>query len=219
MPVEDKAEFLKEVVFAESFRQLRTDLQFISKENSSSTVLVTSMVEGEGKSTLVANLSSIFQLAGFKSIVIDLDLRNPTLHRYFDIEYNGGMSRYLSGKDTIADIVFSTAYPNLDIIPAGPITTNPSELLLSSRLNILLEKLKKEYDYIFIDSAPLGGISDTLNIMKLVDVNLFVLRKDYAKKSFLKRLEKMILKYDLKNIKLIMNANSKLKKIDSSYLE
>jgi len=199
-------------LFTESFRKLRTDLQFASSSNKSNIFLVTSMLPKAGKSTVLSNLSAIFQLAGYKTIVIDLDLRNPSLHKYFDIDYNVGMSEYLGGRADISDIVFPTAYPNLDIIPAGSIPNNPSELILSSRIEILLKKLKDKYDYIFIDSTSLGLSTDTLSLMKYSDINLVIVRKDYSKKSSISKLEKMIAKYNLKNIKLVINASKENEK-------
>jgi len=194
-------------LFSESFRKLRTDLQFATDSNKSNVFLVTSMLLKEGKSLILSNLSAVFQLAGYKTIVIDLDLRNPSLHKYFDIDYSSGMSDYLGGKADISDIVFPTAYPNLDIIPAGSIPTNPSELILSNRIEILLKKLKEKYDYILIDSTSIGLITDTLSLMKYSDINIVIVRKNFSKKSSILNLEKMITKYNLKNIKLVMNAS------------
>jgi capsular exopolysaccharide synthesis family protein len=198
--------------FSESFRKLRTDLQFASSSNKSNIFLVTSMLLKEGKSIVLSNLSAIFQLAGYKIIVIDLDLRNPSLHKYFEIDYSSGISDYLGGRADISDIVFPTAYPNLDIIPAGSIPTNPSELILSDRLEIMFKKLKEKYDYILIDSAPIGIATDTLTLMKYSNINLVIIRKDYSKKSSISKLEKMIAKYNLKNIKLVMNASKENEK-------
>jgi len=194
-------------LFAESFRKLRIDLQFFSDLNKSNIFLVTSMLFKEGKSTILSNLGAIFQLAGYKTIVIDLNLQNPSLHKYFDIDYSSGISDYLGGRADISDIIFSTAYPNLDIIPAGSIPNNPSELILSNRIGIILKKLREKYDYILIDTTSIGLATDTLSLMKYSDINLIVIRKDYSKKSSILDLEKMIIKYNLKNIKLVMNAS------------
>ena len=191
--------------FTESFRKLRTDLHFSSKKENSNTILVTSTVRKEGRSNLVANLGAIFQLAGYKSIVIDLDLRNPSLHKYFDVDFSGGVSGYLSGRENMSDIIFSTVYPNLDIIPAGSTPSNPSELILSDRLGSMINSLKEKYDYIFIDSSPIGSLTDTINIMEYTDINLVIFKKNRAKKAYIEELDKLITKYDLKNIELILN--------------
>jgi capsular exopolysaccharide synthesis family protein len=194
--------------YAESFRRLRTNLQFLSKSNNSNIILVTSIKYKEGKSAILANLSAILQLSGYKTIVIDLDLYNPSLHSFFDIDYSGGISEYLSGKENLSDIIFSTIYPDLDIIPAGAIPINPSELILSKKVEIMLDKLKERYDYILIDSTPVGSLTDTLNLIRYADINLVVFKANKARKTSINKLEKMITKYNLKNIGLILNSVS-----------
>ena len=148
--------------FAESYRSLRTNLQFSRKENQANVILVTSTIAGEGKSTTAANLGAIFQMADYRSIVINLDLGKPTLHHYFNVDNSSGMSTYLSGKNSIGEIIQSTQYENLDIIASGPIPPNPSELILTDKLDKLLDDLREVYDYIFIDSAPLGLVTDKI---------------------------------------------------------
>ncbi len=192
--------------FSESFRVLRTNLQFASTSNSSTIILTTSNLLKDGKSTVVANLGAILQLAGYKTIVIDLDLHNPSLHRYFDVDFNEGVSGYLMGRYNMSDIIFSTAYPNLDIIPVGTIPSNPSELILSKRVEIMLNKLRERYDYILIDTAPLGSLTDTLHLMNYSDINLVVFRLNSAKKVYMEKLEKIISRYKLKSIGLVING-------------
>lgn len=195
--------------FAESYRSLRTNLQFSRKQNQGNVILLTSTISGEGKSTTVANLGAVFQMANYKSIVINLDLRKPTLHHYFEVDNNLGMSTYLSGNHDREEIIQSTKHKNLDIITSGPIPPNPSELILSNKLGSLIHDLKEVYDYIFIDSAPLGLVADTMQLMQYSDLNLVVFRANYAKKSFITDLNHLIEKHDLKNIGLIINSIDK----------
>jgi capsular exopolysaccharide synthesis family protein len=190
-----------------SFRNLRTNLQFILKSNKSSVVVVTSNIPQEGKTVITTNLSILFQMANHKSIVIDLNLYNPKLNRYFNVEHNKGISTYLSKEDAIGDIIFSTAYPNLDIITAGDSTLNPSDLILSNRLEPLLNTLKKRYDYIFIDTAPFSTVSDTLYVMQHADLNLIVIREGFTKKSLLSKVDGIIQYHNFKNIGLIFNSS------------
>ena len=192
--------------FAESYRSLRTNLQFSRKENHANVILVTSTIAGEGKSTTAANLGAIFQMADYRSIVINLDLRKPTLHHYFDVENSSGMSTYLSGKNSIGEIIQSTTYENLDIIASGPIPPNPSELILTDKLDKLLDDLKEVYDYIFIDSAPLGLVTDTMHLMQYADTSLIVFRENYAKKSFVTDLNNLVERHDLKHIGIVINS-------------
>ena len=190
-----------------SFRNLRTNLQFILKSNQSSVIVITSNIAQEGKTVITANLSTLFQMANHKSIVIDLNLYSPKLNSYFNVEHNKGVSTYLSKEDSIGDIIFSTAYPNLDIITAGDSTLNPSDLILSNRLEPLLNTLKKRYDYIFIDTAPFSTVSDTLYVMQHADINLIVIREGFTKKSLLSKLDSVIKHHNFKNIGLIFNSS------------
>ena len=192
--------------FAESYRSLRTNLQFAQKENQANIILVTSTIAGEGKSTTVANLGAIFQMANYRSIVINLDLRKPTLHHYFNVDNSSGMSTYLSGKNSIGEIIQSTQYKNLDIIASGPIPPNPSELILNDKLNRLLDDLREVYDYIFIDSSPLGLVADTIHLMQYADISLIIFREGYAKRSFVTDLNNLVRKHNLKHIGLVINS-------------
>jgi len=196
--------------FSDSFRRIRTSLKFILGAEGAHVLLVTSVNDKDGKSTIVSNLGAIFQLAGYRSIVIDLDLRNPSLHKIFDLEQKVGVSAYLASEDgvNLGDIVFQTEKPNLDFIPVGSIPTNPSELLLSSRLETLLFELKKHYDYIIIDSSSFEKSIDVFSLLKYVDMTIVVLKKSLSKKMQVKKLEKVIAKYKLKNIAFILNGNS-----------
>ena len=193
--------------FAESFRTLRTNLQFSKKENTATTILVTSTIAGEGKTTTVANLVTMLDMARYKTVVINLDLRKPTLHKFFSVDNSIGISTYLDGRHSIKEITRATEFANLDIITSGPIVENPAELILSKKLPELLEELKKVYDYIIIDSAPIGIVTDTKTIMKHTDLNLIIVRENFAKKEFIATLESMIEKYEFKNIGLIINAS------------
>jgi len=195
--------------FTESFRTLRTNLQFMKKnQETATTILITSIVAGEGKSTISANLAAIFEKAKYKTLLINLDIRKPTLHHFFDINYTTGISTYLNDNNChVKDIVFSTEFANLDIIGSGPIVDDPSELILSKRLPILLDELKTMYEYIIIDTAPIGLVTDTKTIMQFSDLNLIVVREDYAQKDFIVTIEEMIKKYQFQNVGLLLNAS------------
>jgi capsular exopolysaccharide synthesis family protein len=207
--------------YAEGYRQLRTDLQFLSNsENKSQVILVSSMIKKEGKSTVLANLSAILQLSSVRVLVIDLNLRNPKLDNFFGKHQEKGVSAYLDGKVNLADIIYSTEHLNLDIIPVGSIPLNPSELLLSKKLERMLTTLRDKYDYILIDSTPLNSVTDTLLVMKHTDINLIVLRRNYAKKVFIKQLSNLVKKYKVSNIGIVFNGSTMNRKDEkNSYLE
>ena len=197
--------------FTESYRSLRTHLTANHSKEKGHIIAISSIIAGEGKTTTTSNLAAVFQMAGYKSIILSLDLRKPTLHTYFDLPNNKGMSTYLSGNDTIQDIIFATKYTDLHVVSSGPIPNNPSELILSDKLANFLEVLKTRYDYIFIDTAPVGLVSDTIHIMKFADTNIIIMKEKQAEKSFLASLENIIEKNNLKNVNLVLN-NSHSKK-------
>ena len=193
--------------FSEAFRTLRTNLQFLSQKENGTIMLITSTIAGEGKSTSTANLATILEMAKYKTIVVNFDLRKPTLHKFFDLDNNKGISNYLAGSHSIDEIISSTEFANLDIITSGPIPSDPAELMMSKNLPKLFEKLKGMYEYIIIDTAPIGIISDTKILMQYSDLNLIIIREDYAKKEFIMTLEEMIQTHNFKNIGLILNAS------------
>ncbi len=196
--------------FTESFRTLRTNLQFMKRDDDlATTILITSTVGAEGKSTIAANLAVIFDKAKYKTLLINLDIRKPTLHHFFDIDNEKGVSTFLTNNScSLKDIIYSTEYASLDIIGSGPIVDDPAELILSKRLSLLFEQLKTMYEYIIIDTAPIGIVADTKTVMKYSDLNLILLRENYAKKDFLRTLEEIIDRYQFKNIGLLLNASN-----------
>lgn len=193
--------------FSEAFRTLRTNLQFICQKDRGTIMLITSTIAGEGKSTSTANLATILEMAKYKTIVVNFDLRKPTLHKFFDVSNDKGVSTFLNNRHSLSEIISSTEFANLDIIPSGPIPSDPSELILSKELPILFEKLRDMYEYIIIDTAPIGIISDTKTLMQYSDLNLIIVREDYAKKEFIFTLEEMINKHSFQNVGLILNAS------------
>jgi capsular exopolysaccharide synthesis family protein len=144
----------KTTPIVEMFRMIRTNLQFMIGGTKSPVILVTSSVGGEGKSFTAINLASSFALFNKKVVLIGLDIRKPILGDYMHIEKNKGVSLYLSDPNyKLNDIIISSGiHSSLKVIPAGPVPPNPAELLMSNRLEELISELKKEFDYIIIDS-------------------------------------------------------------------
>jgi len=193
--------------FTESFRSLRSNLVYKKSNEEAKIILLTSTIASEGKTTITSNLASTFHMAGYKTIILSLDLRKPTLHEYFNLQNEKGMSTYLMGKNSIQDIIFTTKHTNLHVITSGPVPPNPSELILSDKLIELLNILKSRYDYIFIDSAPIGLVSDSIQLMKLSDQNIIVFRENYSEEVFLESLNNLVEKHHLKNIGLVLNRS------------
>jgi capsular exopolysaccharide synthesis family protein len=167
---------------AEMFRSIRTHLQFTLEGTTSPVILVTSTIAGEGKTFTAINMAMSFAIMKKKVVLVDLDLRNPMVDEYLHLTKDKGVSLFLS--DTTNDlsdiIVPSGIHSCLSVIPAGSLLSNPDELLMSARLDDLIGKLKEEFDYIILDSAPVGVVSDTYLLNRLVDNCIYVARQDFT---------------------------------------
>ena len=195
-------------VITESFRGLRTSLQFVFKNKDitgSKIVLVTSSISGEGKTFNAINLASIMALSGKKTILLGLDLRKPKIHHSFDVDKNIGVSNYLSGQINFEKTIQHTPYENLDIMTSGVIPPNPSELLIDVLMDDLMKKLKSKYDFIILDTPPIGLVSDALNLMKYADATVYIVRQNYTKKGMLKLINQKAENDEVKNVNLVLN--------------
>ena len=194
-------------VFTESIRGIRTGISFISKGKDKKVICVTSTVSGEGKTFCTINLASSFTMLNKKVIIIGCDLRRPKVHLSFgNITNSIGLTTYLIGKSSLEEIIQHTEYPNLDVITAGPTPPNPAELLQTDEMRDLLETLKSTYDYILIDSAPVGLVSDSLIIMGMADINLYVIRSQYSRRDFAVIPDRLKADSNIKNIYILLNA-------------
>ncbi|MBS1525991.1 MAG: CpsD/CapB family tyrosine-protein kinase, partial [Bacteroidetes bacterium] len=193
-------------IFAESVRSVRTNLNFIASEKKSKIICITSEVAGEGKSFIAVNLSSTLSLIDKKIILIAADLRRSRLHKTFHMPNDRGLSNYLANQCTVDDVITQTGQPNLDILISGPVPPNPSELLHSERMKTLLEELKKRYDIIMIDTAPVGLVSDSIPLIRMSDINIFVIRSGKSKYYAATVPQRIANEYHLDNTVIILNA-------------
>lgn len=161
---------------SEQFRALRTNLQFASVDKTLKTLLVTSAITEEGKSTTAANLAIVFANQDKKVLLVDADLRKPSVHYTFRIDNRRGLSSVLVSEDSLADTVKQSNVPNLDILSSGPIPPNPSELLGSNRMKALIEKAKETYDMIIFDTPPTLAVTDAQILGNHIDGALLVVR-------------------------------------------
>ena len=193
---------------SEMFRLVRNNVQFMTSGSGSKVLLVTSSISGEGKTFVAANLALSFALTGKKTLVIGADIRRPVLARNLSVDNNRGLTTYLSGQETDVDslIVPSGRSENLYVLPAGPVPPNPNELLLGGNFGGLIEKVKQDYDYVVVDTAPIGVVSDTFLISQFADVQLFVLRADYSTRRSLKIVHQAISSGRLKSCALVLNG-------------
>lgn len=147
----------------EAYKALRTKVQFsLAATENQKVIIVSSPSPGEGKSTTCANLAITFAQTGAKILIIDADLRKPTQQKIFRVDNSTGLSRLLAGFESLADSLKREVQDGVDLITSGPTPPNPAELLGSNNMDILLEKLKEHYDYIFIDTPPVNVVTDAL---------------------------------------------------------
>lgn len=200
---------------SESLRSIRSNLDLTSNKDGAKVILVTSTVSNEGKSTFISNLALMVALSHKKTILLGLDLRIPQLHTKFSIDNKKGMSELLSKninlKDAIKTVQVNNDYVsyNLDIITSGEIPINPAELIENGNIDEILEILKKEYDYIFIDTTPTALVPDTLTLLKKVDTVLFTFKSEYSKKEYVKMTDELIKKLNLKSVGFVLTSVKK----------
>ncbi len=194
---------------AEAIRIVRTNLEFILNNVSNDkakTIFLTSTVPKEGKTFITMNLAATIAISGKKVLLIGMDIRNPKLDEYVNLP-NRGLTNYLSsnGADIHDYIVKQNGYECFDIIPAGIIPPNPAELLMSKKVELMFDELKKEYDYIIVDTAPVSLVTDTLLISKNADTFIYVVRANYLHKPMLKTLEVFYREKKLPNLCVLLN--------------
>jgi len=168
---------------SEQFRTLRTNLQFSLVDSSLESIIVTSSDPGAGKSVTSANLAIVYAQQGKKTLIIDADLRKPTVHYTFRLSNIRGLSNALIGEASLSNVIESTDIENLDAITSGPIPPNPSEILGSRRMEQLLTEAKQMYDFIIFDTPPALVVTDAKILSNIVDGTLIVLRSGITKKE------------------------------------
>ncbi|WP_113922785.1 GumC family protein [Cognataquiflexum aquatile] len=170
---------------SESFRSLRSALFYIASEKKCKKILVTSSVSGEGKTFVSLNLAAAMALSGKRTVLIGLDLRKPRIADYVGVGNKVGLSSYLVDRSTQEEIVIQTKYDNLFIVPSGPIPPNPAELLLKDKMAEFLIYLEGHFDVIVMDTPPIGLVSETTDLLRFSDINLYIIRQDYTHKKYL----------------------------------
>lgn len=192
-------------ILTESYRTLRTNLQFIIDESVSNVLLVTSAIQGEGKSFTALNLASVYAFYGKKTILVDFDLRKSQLKSNLEIKADKGLSNYLSKNCSFNDIILSNENINFDLIIAGPVPPNPSELVSSKLTTDLFNQLRKSYDIIIVDSPPLGIVSDALLIYPNCDISLLVVRYNYTSREVFENVMVDLTARNIQKVNIILN--------------
>lgn len=172
---------------AESFRTLRTRLNFMGSGGQATVFTITSTNSGDGKTFIATNLSGVFALSGKKTVVLGFDLRKPKLNESFDLNHTKGISNYLIGEVEAEDICFSSGIKDLFVMPSGEIPPNPSELIGTQRTAQLFHWLRNNFEIIIVDSPPIGVVADARMLMQYSDTQLYVVRSNYTRKDHLQQ--------------------------------
>ncbi len=191
--------------FAESFRNMRVRIEYMAQRENKITVLVTSTEPADGKTFIATNIASVYQLTGKKVVIVDLDLRRPSVGKTLQLDTQKGISNYLIGQVTLEEITISHPDYGFDIIPAGTLPPNPSELIKTAKTRQVLEHLQEIYDYVIIDCSPVGLVSDAYVLSEIADTTIFVVRRAKTNRAFFKSVISQ-LKYDgVENMALVFN--------------
>jgi capsular exopolysaccharide synthesis family protein len=192
---------------AEAFRYLKINLDYLlATEDDRKVVTITSTIKGEGKTFNSTHLGAVMAQSGKKTLLIGADVRRPAMHHRFSLDNEIGLCDYLIGSASLEDIIqTSPNLPNLHVISSGKTPPNPVEVLNSSRLGKFFEEVRKLYDYIVVDTPPVGLVSDFLILSKYSDINLYVTRQNYSQINFIKDANKLQLEQKVSSLYFIVN--------------
>ncbi len=191
---------------AESFRSLRTNLQYLNIHKGPKVVLVTSNGPGEGKTFCSINMAGILAKAGKKTLVLELDLHKPRVQKALEMEADIGISTVVIGNTQIPESIKKTKIDNLDVMLSGPIPPNPSEMILSNELKEIIDYGRAHYDYVVIDTPPAGLISDAIFLMQYTDISLFVLNTKTSNKRIVTVVNELIENNKIQHFAYILNG-------------
>lgn len=199
------AEYPRAMV-SESFRSIRSALFYIASEKKCKNILVTSAVSGEGKTFVSINIASALALSGKKTCIVGIDLRKPQLAEAMNVANPLGLSSYLTEQCSGEEIVLKTSYENLYVVPSGPVPPNPSELLLKDKMKDFMNMLQSHFEIVIMDSPPIGLVSETMDLLRFSDINLYIVRHDYTHKNHLLMINDLYASDQVSNFYAIFNG-------------
>lgn len=192
---------------SEAIRTIRTNLDFFKIASSNKVIAISSTVSGEGKSFVAMNLGAALALSGKRVLLMDLDMRKLKVNQPAVLDdITKGVSTILIGKDKWQDCLANTDVPSFDFIPSGVNPPNPSELLLHENFTSLIQELRKVYDFIILDTPPVGLVTDGIQAMRHADISMYIFRANYSKRHFLKNLQRITVINQITNVTSLLNA-------------
>ena len=194
----------------ELFRLMRANLLFFLSDPKDKVILLTSTKSGEGKSFISINLAATLALLGKKVLLVGMDIRAPKLASYLGLRAPQGLTNYLSSPNiSIDDIIVKRPFdeiPSIDVIVAGPVPPNPAELLTSEKVDTMFAELRDRYDYIVVDSAPVGLVSDTFTLDRIADATIYVTRVNYTTNGDVDSIGEIYANKRLKRLSIVVNG-------------
>lgn len=190
---------------AESFRAMRSNLNYFTGNKTKQIFMVSSSISGEGKTFTTINLATVFALSGKKTLIVGADMRRPKIFEDFNRGNEVGLSTFLSGISEFNQVIQDTEIENLYLISGGPVPPNPSELLLTDRFELFINNALEQFDFVIIDTPPLALVTDAFVISKFVNHTVFVLRQNYSPKAFVRSINEYYQSGKLKNMSILLN--------------
>lgn len=191
--------------FTEMFRVIRTRIEFIVQRKKNILIMITSGESGDGKTYFGINLAGIYAMSSSKTILVDMDIRKPSVNNRFNITQTEGVTNYLIGQTSLDDVILHLPGIDYDILPAGTVPPNAGELIRSDKMLEMFVELRNRYDFVIVDTSPIGVVADAYSIAQISDVNLFIVRSQKTNKSFFKKLSAQLKSDNIKNVFTIMN--------------
>ena len=193
-------------VISEQYRAIRTNIEYSNVDQNTKTILVTSSDKNEGKTTTVSNLAVSFANLNKKVLLIDCDLRNPSIHKMFRLNNIYGLTDILAKDRAVDKCIQETELENLYVLTAGATPPNPAEILSSEKMKNLIEDLKNIYDYIFIDTPPIGLVTDAGVLSSFIDGVVLVVKSESVEKKYLEETKKKLDAVDARILGAILNS-------------
>jgi capsular exopolysaccharide synthesis family protein len=191
---------------AEQFRIIRSNLKYILPKIDNPVIMITSSFSGEGKSFISTNLGSVLALSGKKTVILEFDIRKPKIMEGLGLQERKGITNYIVGNISLSEIIYPVySQENLFVIPCGPVPPNPSEMLLDEKVVELFQELKRNFESIIIDTAPVGLVSDALTLSQFADACMYVVRHNYTFKKQLYLIDELYINKKLPHLSIIIN--------------
>lgn len=199
---------------AESFRALRSNLNFFTEGKDKKTFLITSSISGEGKTFSTINLATVLAFSGKKTLIVGADMRRPKIYDDLYLTNDIGLSNFLSAQIGFNEILQPTSIENLSLVSAGPVPPNPSELLMSNHMQTFMDQAQDQFDFVILDTPPIGLVTDAFILSKYANHTVFLIRQDYTPKQAIKTVQEFYENGKIKNVSILFND---IKKIGPGY--